>query len=204
MKGKIYFTLLNTILILGAVNTQANAADYRWQIRGAVSNIDPTSSPGSIFDKTAKVDIEDTFGLTGTIGYFVTPNVALDLLVGLPPKHDIIVAGANAATTKHLPPILSVQYHFSPNAKISPYIGAGINYTYFFDEKLKSGGDLHLSSSVGWAAQLGADIRLTPEWSVGADVRYADIKTDVKINGDKVGSVDVDPTIYSLNVGYRF
>ncbi len=204
MNSKIYLTLLNSILIFSAFSVQTHAADYRWQIRGAVSNVDPTSSPGSIFDNTARVDIDDTYGLTGTISYFITPNIAADLLVGLPPKHDIIVAGNKAATTKHLPPILSLQYHFSPESRFSPYVGAGVNYTYFFDEKLDGGGDLKLSSSVGLAAQIGADIRLNPQWSIGADIRYADIDSDVKINGVKVGNVDVNPTIYSLNVGYRF
>lgn len=182
---------------------QAYADDNRWLVRGAVTNVNPTSSPGSIFNNTAKVNIDDTFGVTGTISYFFTPNIAADLLVGLPPEHDIIVAG-NKATTKHLPPILSLQYHFSPNSKISPYVGAGVNYTYFLDEKLKDGGKLKLSSSVGLAAQVGVDIRVNPQWTVGADIRYADIDTDVKINNVNVGNVDVNPTIYSLNVGYRF
>ncbi|MDC4885508.1 outer membrane beta-barrel protein [Acinetobacter baumannii] len=204
MNRKIYFTLLKTVLIFAALQTHANAEDYRWKVRGAVTNVDPTSSPGSIFNNTAKVNIDDTFGITGTVSYFITPHIAADLLVGLPPKHDIIVAGNKAATTKHLPPILSLQYHFSPERKISPYIGAGVNYTYFFDEKLDGGGDLHLSSSVGLAAQAGVDLHINPQWSVGADIRYADINTDVKINGTKVGNVDVNPTIYSLNVGYRF
>lgn len=201
---RTFQTSLTTILLASVFYPQAQATEYPLLVRGAVSNIDPTSSPGSIFNHSAKVDIDDTFGLTGGVSYFVTPNVAIDLLVGLPPKHDIIVAGSKAANTKHLPPILSLQYHFAPESKISPYVGAGINYTYFFDEKLDAGGDISLSSSVGWAAQLGVDYRINPRWSVGADVRYADIDTDVKINGTKVGNVDVNPTIYTLNVGYRF
>jgi outer membrane protein len=96
-----------------------------------------------------------------------------------------------------------LQYHFSPDSKISPYVGAG-ELHLFLDEKLKDGGKLKLSSSVGLAAQVGVDIRVNPQWTVGADIRYADIDTDVKINNVNVGNVDVNPTIYSLNVGYRF
>lgn len=204
MNVKKSFSLISTILFISGFYHQAYAEKNRWLVRGAVTNVDPTSSPGSIFNNTAKVNIDDAFGVTGTISYFFTPNIAADLLVGLPPKHDIIVAGNKAATTKHLPPILSLQYHFSPDSKISPYVGAGLNYTYFLDEKLKDGSKLKLSSSVGLAAQVGVDVRVNPQWTVGADIRYADIDTDVKINNVNVGNVDVNPTIYSLNVGYRF
>lgn len=184
--------------------TSAGAADYQWQLRGAISDVVPTSAPGRIINNTADVDIDEAFSLTGTIAYFISPNLALDLLVGWPPQHDIKVNGSKVGETKHLPPILSLQYHFTPDAVFSPYVGVGVNYTYFFDSRLDSGDRLHLSSSVGAAAQLGFDYRLSPQWRVGADVRYADINTDVKINGSKVGNVDVNPVIYSLNAAYRF
>lgn len=191
-------------IMLASISIHSYAEDYRWQVRGAISNVDPTSSPGAILDNTARVNIDDTWGVTGTFSYFITPNIALDLLVGLPPEHDIIVAGNKAATTKHLPPIFSVQYHFLPDQQIRPYVGAGLNYTYFFDEQLNDGNTLKLTDSFGFALQAGLDYQINNNWSVGADIRYADINTDVKINNVKVGSVDVDPTVYSLNLGYRF
>lgn len=194
--------LSGTLLLLLA--SSAGAADYQWQVRGALSNVVPTSSPGRIFNNTAAVDIDDAFSVTGTISYFINPNLALDLLVGWPPQHDIQVNGTKVGETRHLPPILGLQYHFTPDAVFSPYVGVGLNYTYFFDSKLDSGDKLHLSSSLGAAAQLGFDYRVSSQWSIGADVRYADINTDVKINGNKVGNVDVNPVVYSLNAGYRF
>lgn len=202
LQNRIKLFTFSVFITFISVNTFAQ--DARWLIRGAISNVDPTSSPGAIINQTAKVNIDDTWGLTGTISYFLSPHIALDLLVGLPPEHDIIVAGTEAAKTKHLPPIFSVQYHFLPDQQIKPYVGAGLNYTYFFDEQLKDGNKLKLTDSFGFALQAGIDYQVTPNWSIGADVRYADIKTDVKINNVKVGSVDVDPTVYSLNIGYRF
>lgn len=184
--------------------TNVLAADYKWQVRGAISDVVPTSAPGRIINHTAEVDIDEAFSITGTVAYFINANLALDLLVGWPPQHDIKVNGSKVGETRHLPPILGLQYHFAPDAVFSPYVGVGVNYTYFFDSKLHSGDILHLSSSVGAAAQLGFDYRINPQWSVGADVRYADINTDVKINGNKVGNVDVNPVVYSLNAGYRF
>lgn len=204
MNDKLSFGLFAILLSTVALSSNAHSADYKWKIRGAISNIDPTSSPGSIFNQTAPVTIDDAWGVTGTISYFYTPNIAFDVLVGLPPEHKINVAGNEVAKTKHLPPIFSVQYHFLPNEKLQPYVGLGLNYTYFFNDRLYSGDKFDLSDSFGWAGQIGVDYQLNPQWSVGADIRYADIKTDVKVNGEKVGSVDVDPTVYSLNIGYRF
>lgn len=204
MNNKFILGLLALGLSVTSLNTFANTTDGKWKVRGAISNVDPTSSPGTILNPPAKVTIDDAWGITGTISYFLTPNIAFDVLVGLPPQHKINVLGVESAKTKHLPPIFSVQYHFLPNEKLQPYVGLGLNYTYFFDEKLYDGNKLDLTDSFGLAGQIGVDYQLNPQWSIGADIRYADIKTDVKINGTKVGTVDVDPTVYSLNVGYRF
>ena len=205
MKTKILLGIFSLGLAAAAVTAQAaDQAASPWKVRGAISNVDPTSSPGSILNNTAPVTIDDAWGLTGTISYFLNPNVAVDVLVGLPPKHKINVAGAEAGETKHLPPIVSLQYHFLPNEKLQPYVGLGLNYTYFFDEKLYDGNKLDLTDSFGWAGQVGVDYQIDRNWSVGADIRYADIRTDVKVNGAKVGTVDVDPFVYSLNIGYRF
>lgn len=193
-----------SLIVVTGLPGLLHAQDYQWQLRGALTNVVPTSSPGRIINNTAEVDIDDAFSVTGTVSYFFNPNIAVDLLVGWPPQHDVKVNGSKVGETKHLPPILSVQYHFSPETVFSPYVGLGVNYTYLFDSKLDSGDKFHLSSSVGLAAQAGFDYRLNPQWSLGADVRYADINTDVKINGNKVGNVDINPLIYSLNVGYRF
>ena len=112
--------------------------------------------------------------------------------------------GDKVGSTRHLPPIVSLQYHFLPGAKVQPFVGVGVNYTYFFDEHLDNGAKLELSDSWGAAFQAGVDVAIDEHWSLGADVRYAKINSDVRIAGTKVGSVDVDPTIYSFNLGYRF
>lgn len=202
--NKQYFRQSLILMVVLGTSGFLQAADYRWQVRGALTDVEPTSSPGKIINHSANVDIDHALSVTGTVSYFLNANLAIDLLVGWPPQHDIQVNGSKVGETKHLPPILSLQYHFNPDGKLSPYIGAGVNYTYFFDSTLDSGDQFHLSSSVGPAFQAGFDYRLDPKWSLGADVRYADIDTNVKINGAKVGNVDVNPVIYSFNVGYRF
>jgi outer membrane protein len=188
--------------LLLAANGLALAADSPWQVRLGVSNIVPTSDSGSIQPGT--VDIDSDAGPTFNLAYFLRPNLAIDVLGGLPFKHDIKLNGSKVGSTKQLPPIVSLQWHFAPDARVRPFVGVGLNYTYFYDEHLDNGAKLELSDSWGAAFQAGLDIAIDDHWSLGGDVRYAKIDSTVKIDGQKVGSVDVDPTVYSLNLAYRF
>ena len=191
---------LGTLLLAGTA--LAHAGDSPWQARIGVSKIVPTSDSGSILP--GEVDIDSSTGPTVNLAYFFTPNLAIDVLGGLPFKHDIKLGGTKIGSTKQLPPIVSLQYHFAPEARLRPFVGVGLNYTYFFDEKLDNGAELELSDSWGAAFQVGLDVALDDSWTLGGDVRYAKIDSDVKVNGVTVGSVDVDPTVYSVNLGYRF
>lgn len=196
-------TTLGALLLAGAGAAQAAApGEYAWQARVGVSTIAPTSDSGRILP--GEVDIDNDTGPTFNVAWFITPNLAIDVLGGLPFEHDIRLAGSKIGKTKQLPPIVSLQYHFAPEARLRPFVGIGVNYTYFYDEQLDNGADLELSDSWGAAFQAGLDYALDEQWSLGGDVRYAKIDTEVKVNGVKVGSVDVDPTVYSVNLGYRF
>lgn len=188
-------------LLLG-LSAPILAAESPWLIRAGISKIVPTSAPGNI--TPGKIDIDNDTGPSFNVAYFFTPNLALDVLGGLPFKHNIQLNGGKVGSTKHLPPIISLQWHFAPGAKVRPFVGVGLNYTYFYDEHLDNGTKLELSDSWGAALQAGLDFALDKQWSLGGDVRYARINSSVKIDGQKVGSVDVDPFIYSLNLAYRF
>jgi outer membrane protein len=136
--------------------------------------------------------------------YFVSPNVAAELVLTYPQKHDVSTGGAKIGSFKHLPPTLLLQYHFMPGATFAPYIGAGINYTRISSVRLAvPGADLE-RSSFGLAVQLGGDIKLDRSWSVNLDVKYIQIRADLKAAGTAIGEVKVDPMMYSVGVGYRF
>jgi len=195
-------TTLGILFSIATPLVFADNIDNPWQVRVGVSKIAPTSNPGSI--TPGRIDIDSDIGPTFNLAYFITPHWAVDVLAGLPFKHDIRLNGSKVGSTRHLPPIVSLQYHFIPEGTFRPYVGVGVNYTHFFDEKLDNGAKLQLSDSWGAAFQAGLDVVIDEHWTVGSDVRYAKINSDVRIAGSKVGSVDVDPTIYSINLGYRF
>jgi outer membrane protein len=128
----------------------------------------------------------------------------VDVLLALPFEHDFSIDGANAGSTAQLPPTVSVQYHFLPGARVQPSIGVGANLTLFMKAQLNSGNPLKLDRSFGAAAQLGVDLPLNAAWRMGLDARYMDIDSDASVDGQDVGTVEIDPFVFSINLGYRF
>ncbi|SDI54704.1 outer membrane protein [Ferrimonas sediminum] len=156
------------------------------------------------------VDESNQLGLNFT--YMLTDAWAIEVLAASPFKHDVGLAPlGKIAEVTHLPPTVMAQYYFGSD-KLRPYIGAGINYTYFWDEEFTNdlGGDLtdlDLSSSWGLAAQVGIDYEINNNWLVNASVWYIDIQTDVKfkLEGAPVKiKTDIDPWVYMVSVGYKF
>lgn len=141
--------------------------------------------------------------------YFFTDNIAAELILTYPQKHDVKVNGTKIGSFKHLPPTLLAQWHFMPKEAFSPYVGAGINLTLISSVKLSAGPGLDLdldSTSVGGALQAGFDYKFDKNWSLNVDVKYVQIRSDVtlKSNGAKVSEVKVDPIIWGVGIGYRF
>lgn len=189
-------------LVAAAAALPASAANTGWLVRGGIHQIDPKSDNGTVAG--AELGVDSQPGPTFNIDYYFTPNLAVDVLAALPFKHDISLNGADVGSVKHLPPTVSLQYHLMPDAAFDPYLGVGLNYTFFMDEKLDGGGNLKLDDSFGLAAQAGVDFKLGGPWLVGVDVRYIDIDSDVKLDGTKIGTAHIDPITYGVTVGYRF
>ncbi|HBD89968.1 MAG TPA: hypothetical protein DEF16_07015 [Gemmobacter sp.] len=140
---------------------------------------------------------------TITFEYFIRDNIGLEVLAALPFKHDIKIGGAKVGTTKHLPPTVSVNYHFPTGGALKPFIGAGINYTTFFEDRSPLG-DLKIDNSWGLAAHLGVDYAISEKGALRMDLRYLDIDSDVKLNGAKVGRVEVDPLVAGVAYVVKF
>jgi outer membrane protein len=192
-----------TILIAVGFARSALAQDAGdWLVRGGFHSIEPKSH------NHALIDVQHATGFTFEVTYMFSPNWSVELLGGLPFLHEISLAGAGAvAETDLLPPTLSAQYHFNPNGRVRPYIGAGLNYTLFSDERTwgaLQGTKLDLASSFGPAAQIGVDIDVIPGWFLNIDARWFDIDSDAKLNGMDAGTIEIDPYAFGLTLGHRF
>ncbi|WP_435951052.1 OmpW/AlkL family protein [Psychrobacter sp. DM8] len=176
-----------------------------WTLGAGAHGVVPKSDNGTLLNGALSVDVDDDIRPTLTGEYFIANNVGIELLAAIPFHHDITLtdAGGNQidAKTQHLPPTLSVQYHFDNSMmpmNIKPFVGVGVNYTTFFKERIGTGDDLELDDSVGVAGHVGVDIPFAPTESFRIDARYMDIETDVKLNGNDIGSVDIDPWVYGV------
>jgi outer membrane protein len=145
-----------------------------------------------------------------TIGlsYFLTDNWAVEVIAGTT-KHTVKAVGAASSTpvkdTWVLPPVVAVQYHFAPKAKVSPYVGAGVNAMIFYGGKNRNGFDVHLNDGFGGAVQAGVDVALQGRWSANFDVKKVFFNTHAKINnGALYSDVRLDPLVASVGVGYKF
>jgi outer membrane protein len=182
------------------------------------------------------VDSDTQLGLTGT--WMMTDSFGLSLLAATPFEHDLYGSGSlpssvDLGSTKHLPPTLTLQYYpMHSSSMIQPYLGVGVNYTIFFEEKTSetltgavdsyltngNGGlvtstTMDLDDSVGLAAEIGMDIRLDERFGINAGIWYADIDTTANIDafdsaGAKLGTakvdVEIDPMVYMVGFTYNF
>ena len=196
-----------SIALLLAAAPAANATDGDWFARVGVHAVNPTSDNGTLAGGTLRASIDTGTSATIVLGRRLFPHWALELLAAAPFRHTVQLNGVDALDFKHLPPTLSLQYIFAPDATVQPFVGVGVNYTLTFDEKEKgplSGTHTRVGNSFGPAAQLGLVFDTGRAWNIVADVRWADIDADVVVNGADVGDVNVDPLVYGIALGWRF
>lgn len=171
-------------------------------------NVKPTSDNGALAGGTLPVEVGDNVRPTITGEYFIADNLGLEVIAALPFKHDIDTKGlGRIGETKHLPPTVSLQYHFgAPDATVKPFVGAGVNYTWFYGEKTEgplAGTELKLSNSWGAALHAGIDFKVG-NGAIRIDARKIDIDTDARLNGTKLGTVNIDPIVYGAAYVIKF
>ena len=193
-------------LALAAMPAFAQSAGH-WTLGVGVHNVNPKSDNGTLTATplgNLKMDIGSNARPTITAEYFLKDNLGVEILAALPFQHDINVVGVGkVGSTKHLPPTVSLQYHFG-QGKVRPFVGLGLNYTTFFSTKTEGaidGTNLDLSNLWGLAGHVGVDFQVSEKGAIRIDYRKIDIDTDVKLNGAKLGTrntVNIDPSAYGI------
>lgn len=215
MRTMIATAVVAAALAAGGV---ASAQDFQpktagtWLVDFRATSVAPDES-GAIFTAggvdtglDVKVD-SDTIPSLG-ISYFVTDKVAVELILGTS-KHTISATTAPTATAVHdtwvLPPVLSVQYHPLPAARVSPYVGAGVNYMIFYSGEDRNGFKVDVKDGFGYSLQAGVDIAVKGPWSVNVDVKKVFFDTEANINSGTLRSdVTLDPLVVSVGLGRKF
>lgn len=201
--------------------TPVQAAEGSWMVRGRILSMhnDNGNSHGSrqVVTSGDPLEAENKVFPEVDFTYFITKNIAAELILTYPQRHDVKFDGIKIGSVKHLPPTLTLQYHFIPEGVVRPYVGAGINYTRFMGVKLNArpavGIDTPIDvdrNSFGLAGQIGVDFKVANNWFINLDAKYVKIEAeDVRIRGGalkgtKITDLRIDPWLLSVGVGYRF
>ena len=222
IKASLGLAVLSAVSLL-TLGTSASAQDTKTQdfvpkhagqlvIVTRLTTVAPSGS-GEIYT-AAGVDsglhVAVTNDIVPTLGfsYFFTDHVAVEGILGTS-QHKIKAVGPSTDVEVHdtwvLPPIVTLQYHFNPKGKFSPYVGAGLNLMDWYGGKDKNGFAVSLKNGAGVAAQAGVDIALKGHWALNIDYKKVSYKTDAKINNGALKSkVTLDPSVASIGLAYRF
>lgn len=137
--------------------------------------------------------------------YMIRDNVGVELILGTS-RHQVTSNLGKLGGIGVLPPTLLLQYHFNHAGRIRPYVGAGLNYTLFYNNGLHAGNqpiatDNH---SFGPALQAGVDVQVAKNLFVNADIKKIWMKTGTSLNGTSLGTLHIDPLVVGVGVGMRF
>ena len=183
-----------------------------WIVTGRITDVS-SSADDSIFtsggvDTGLNVDVGNSTMPTLGFTYFLTDNISVEAILGAT-QHEIRAQGGATDVAVHetwvLPPVVTLQYRPAPEARVSPYVGAGINYMLFFDGKDQNGFTVDLEDGFGYALQAGADVAITGPWTLNVDVKKVWFDTTATINGGALTSdVNLDPLVVSVGFGRKF
>jgi outer membrane protein len=206
------------ILAVGMILVPSVTNAGEWVVRLRAINISPNESSGQIGDTGSEVAVDSATVPEVDITYMMSPNFGLELIAAVA-DHDLAAAGgalngADLGTVSILPPTLVLQWHPFPGGLFDFYVGAGVNYTNFYDYDLSETlasidvTDIGFDSSFGLAGDVGLSVFFGDHFHLNGDIKYIQISTDAEIRTadgvlDTV-SVDIDPWVFGLGVGWKF
>jgi outer membrane protein len=193
-----------------ALPAQAGDSDGNFQaklgVTGVILDNDTTSTtPAGL----GQAEVNDTVIPTLTLTYYLNKNWAVELFccfaqLNVEGKSGALDGLGKLASTWVFPPILTAQYHFDGLGAFKPYVGAGVQWIHYFDEKSNIGGSVDFDDSWGFALQAGVDYDLGQGWSLGVDVKKVWEETKLTYSSGVVANHDIDPLYVTANLGYRF
>ena len=206
MSSRYLIPLAVAAALAAPVAAQAEQGD--WLFRVGLSQVNPEKE--NLRLPNAFVVVDDDVSPTFNVSYFLTDNISTEVLAAWPFTHGVDLrpfAGGKqrVGNVDHLPPTVSLNWHFNPEGTWRPYIGVGLNYTMFSSEETRgpfAGSSLKLDDSFGAAGQVGIDIG-EGNWFVNLNARYIQIESDAELDGEKLGTLDINPWVYGVHIGYK-
>jgi outer membrane protein len=173
----------------------------------------PQNDGGSVGLIGGKVHASNSASPQLDFTYFLRPQIAFNLIAAST-QHDLTVQGSaipgnvNLGHVWALPPTLTAQWHPLPQNRLSPYVGAGLNVTWFYGY----GGAMtppvnrvRVDTSVGIAVVAGVDYEITPHWLANFDLKWVQMQPTASVNSGLIHArAAINPIIVGASVRYRF
>ena len=220
---KILLSVLGATLLFGGTTfaqekEEKKATDYKWQVRARAVGVIPHNK-AKIGAIGGQIDIDKNVIPELDFTYFFTKNFAAELILGTS-KHNVGTLGSNLTpiggptnanvdlgSVWLLPPTLMFQFPLPVDDVFKPYVGAGVNYTIFYDVKHGGVDKVTYKDKFGWGFQVGFDLNITDRLFFNADVKKLFLETDVKVavaGATVPAKVKLDPLLVGFGLGYRF
>jgi outer membrane protein len=215
------FAAIATLLVLASY--PALAADRTFDLTGMVSWVDPNSSgtfnaadPNQPFD--ISFNSKMGYGIAANIffgGHFSTEFAASEV------RPDAVFrsraaapTNGNLGTVKMIPITGVLQWHFAPNGRIDPYIGAGAAYVLFDNlDNIHDVGNLgvrniNFKDDAGLCLNAGIGFALAKNFALVADGKYVPVKSSADAvfatGPNQSQKVKINPVIFSAGLSIRF
>lgn len=203
--------MLKRVLLATSVLALSAAASADLTFKAGLGYLDPTAKK-DIAPNIPKAKVSNEMAVLPSFDYrFANSPFSAELLLASPFEHTVSIISdnnkrADIAKFKQLPPTLTVKYNTPAVNGFGANIGIGATVLVPYKEKFMGSNDkLEADTVVAPTAQIGATYsKPSSPWGVFADVRYVDLKTDLKRDGEKIGKLEVNPVVYALGVSHRF
>jgi len=151
--------------------------------------------------------------------YFFAKNISAELILGTS-RHKIstvnsnlsAIDGSTAANVNLgkvwlLPPTLTLQYHIPTKTLLRPYVGAGVNYTIFYNASqgpvVK---DVKYDNKFAFATQAGVDIDISKRWFINVDVKKIFLNTNARVDASNLtpaANQSLSPVLQNINADVK-
>jgi outer membrane protein len=214
MNNKLHAVALGSMLALALAAAHAQAQD--WTVKLGVTRYDTHAKTSGISGIGVPAGADAKVGDATTVIFVgeraITPNIGIELVLGVPPTIKSTAAGSVAylgqvLEAKNVAPTLLLNWHFGqPGDRLRPYVGAGVNYTRFTGIKSSLAEHVEMSDSIGPTVQAGIDYFFSKEWGAFASIAAVKVKSDLVAQGSTVLTTTIDfrPLVYSAGLVYRF
>ncbi|MCE3283828.1 MAG: ompW [Steroidobacteraceae bacterium] len=105
--------------------------------------------------------------------------------------------------------LLTARYTMHDRGALKAYAGAGLNRAQYFHDDPSDPGPTWFNkrnrrTSMGPAAELGAEVQVSPRVRLNADIRWIDLDGRAEALRTDQGPVSAEPVMVGLSIGYRF